>query len=142
MRLAVSVHSIVANHRRSGYGLQIKYDPNPTAVSRTRDINSFIFILALQMRGMTRTADERDDFIDLLFTELMLRGLSVEGDLEELRERLLSEVILEKKYRANLQELVPTDLYHCPASQDSVQFAWRKLNQNQICYDVVNGRIQ
>jgi hypothetical protein len=55
------------------------------------------------MRGMTRTADERDDFADPFFTELMLRGLSVEGDLEELRERLLSEVISEKKYRANLQ---------------------------------------
>jgi hypothetical protein len=96
---------------------KIKYDPNLIAVSRTRDNNSIYF--------SPRTADERDDFVDLLFMELTLRGLSVEGDLEELREQLLSEVILENKYRANLQKLA-----HCsaleaciiallPATQDS-----------------------
>jgi hypothetical protein len=51
-----------------------------------------IFLIHFQPRN----DDERDDFIDLLFMELQLRNLSVEGDLEELWERLLSLLILEE----------------------------------------------
>ena len=45
----------------------------------------------------------------------MLRGLSVEGDLEELRDRLLNEILLENKYRANLKKLS-----HCTTLEASI----------------------
>jgi hypothetical protein len=40
----------------------------------------------------------------------MLRGLALDGDLEELCQRLLSALVLEGKYRDNLQKLT-----HCSA---------------------------
>lgn len=86
---------------------KIKYDPSSTSVSRTRDSNSIYFD--------PQTADEKEDFVDLLFSELMLRGLSVEGDLEELRDRLLNEILLENKYRANLKKLS-----HCTTLEASI----------------------
>ncbi len=59
--------------------------------------------------------DKKDDYIDLLLTELMMRGLSVEDALEELRERLLKEIMLENRYRANLQKLA-----HCSARETCI----------------------
>jgi len=41
---------------------KIKYDPSSTSVSRTRDSNSIYFD--------PQTADEKEDFVDLLFLSL------------------------------------------------------------------------
>lgn len=81
---------------------RIKYDANPNAVSRTTNPRSIFFT--------PRNDDEKDDFIDLLINELLLRRLSVEGHLEDLRQRLLSELIIEDKYRKHVTRLV-----HCTA---------------------------
>ena len=74
---------------------RIKYDYNPFAISRTTSPNSIHFC--------PNDEDEKDEFIDLLFNELMLQGLSIEGDLEELRQCLHSELILKYKYRMNVK---------------------------------------
>jgi hypothetical protein len=76
---------------------RIIYEANPYAISRTTDSTSIFFI--------PRTEDHKGEFIDLLFAELMLRGLALDGNLEELHRHLLSALVLEGKYRDNLQKL-------------------------------------
>ncbi len=49
--------------------------------------------------------DEKDDFLDLLMDELILRGRSPVGEVEDLRERLLVELQLEWKLRQHLKKL-------------------------------------
>jgi hypothetical protein len=66
---------------------RIIYAANPNAISRTTDSLSIFFT--------PRTDDDKDEFIDLLFAELMLRGLALDDDLEELRQSLLSALVLE-----------------------------------------------
>jgi len=73
------------------------YEANPYAISRTADSTSIFFI--------PRTEDDKDEFIDLLFAELMLRGLALDGNLEKLHRNLLSALVLEGKNRDNLQKL-------------------------------------
>jgi hypothetical protein len=92
----------------------VKYYANTTAVSRTTD--------ALSTHYQPRDEDEKDQFIDLLFSELLLYNLSVEGNLEQLREWLLSKLILEEKYRASLQKLA-----HCTALEVSAIALMHKI---------------
>jgi hypothetical protein len=49
--------------------------------------------------------DEKDDFLDLLMDELILRGRSPLGEVEDLQERLLAELELEWKLRQHLKKL-------------------------------------
>ncbi len=76
-------------------------------MSRTADSHSIYFIPS--------NDDEKDEFIKLLFSELLLRSLSVEGDLEELRQRLLSALVVEEKYQDNINKLS-----HCSALEASI----------------------
>jgi len=86
---------------------KIKYYSNTLIRARTKSNMSINFL--------PRNDDERDAFIDLLMDELILRGLSASGDLEELRQRLLSELVIEKKLRDSL-----TKLEHCTKLEASI----------------------
>jgi hypothetical protein len=108
------ITSLVADLEAISKNSTVKYYANTTAVSRTTD--------ALSIHYQPRDGDEKDQFIYLLFPELLLRNLSLEGDLEQLRERLLFELILEEKYRASLQKLA-----HCTALEASVIALMHKI---------------
>jgi hypothetical protein len=81
-------------------------EANTNAVSRTADSHSIYFIPS--------NDDEKDEFIHLLFSGLLLRSLSVEEYLEELHQRLLSALV-EEKYRDNMNKLS-----HCSALEASI----------------------
>ncbi len=68
---------------------KIKFYSIPTSVANSSDKCSIHFI--------PMSDDDRDEFIDLLADELTLRRMSPTGDSEELRQRLLEEMLLEVK---------------------------------------------
>jgi hypothetical protein len=86
---------------------KIIYEANPNAISRTTDPSSIFYA--------PTNDDEKDEFVDLLFSEIMLRQLPVDGDMEELRQRLLYTLEFEDKYRANLKKLE-----HCFALEAAI----------------------
>jgi len=86
---------------------KIIYETNTNAISRTTDPTSIFYV--------PTNDDEKDDFVDLLFSELLLRRLPVDGDMEELRQRLLYTLELEDKYRNNLKKL-----QHCSALEAAI----------------------
>jgi len=102
--LAASLHADLQSIENNS---KIMYESNPNAISRTTDSNSIFYV--------PMSDDEKDDFVDLLFSELLLRRLSVEGDMEELRQRLLATLQLEEKYRESLKKLG-----HCSALEAAV----------------------
>jgi hypothetical protein len=51
------------------------YEANPNRVSRATDSNSFF---------LPTNGDEKVEFVYPFFVELLLRGVAVDGDLEEL----------------------------------------------------------
>jgi len=76
---------------------KIRYYPNSSANAAKTNINSIYF--------EPSNEDEQDEFVDLLMDELILRGLCPSGELQELRERLLHEVVLEHKLRQHWKKL-------------------------------------
>jgi hypothetical protein len=80
---------------------KIRYFPNFNAPARTSNCNSIHFV--------PQNADERDQFIELLSDELLLRNLSPRGELEELRQHLLQEIMLEHKLQQHLENLLHCD---------------------------------
>ncbi len=49
--------------------------------------------------------DEKDDFLELLMDELILRGINPVGDLEAMRQRVKNELVMEHKLRQHLKKL-------------------------------------
>jgi hypothetical protein len=79
---------------------KIRYYLSPQAPACTS--NKF------SMHYLPQNDDERDQFIELLSDELLLRNLSPRGELAELRECLLVELILEHNLKQHLEKLL-----HC-----------------------------
>jgi hypothetical protein len=71
--------------------------PSTQTVSRLTDKKSIYFV--------PQNDDDRDSFIELLESELILRRMCPTGELEELRARLLEELILEEKLKRHLEKL-------------------------------------
>jgi hypothetical protein len=80
---------------------KIRYFPNVNAPARTTNKYSIHFI--------PQDDDDRDQFVELLSDELLVRHLSPRGELEELRDRLLQEVVLEEKLKSHLEKLLHCD---------------------------------
>ena len=75
----------------------IVYYPNQETPARSTNKRSIHYV--------PLNDDDKDEFIDLITNELVLRGLSPTGEFEEVRERLLQEVIVEHKLRCHLEKL-------------------------------------
>ena len=71
--------------------------PSSNAVSRTTDKRSIYFC--------PQDDNSRDTFIELLENELILRQMCPTGELEELRQRLLEELLLEEKLKRHIEKL-------------------------------------
>jgi len=76
---------------------KIKLFPNPLSPAHSTHKLSAHFV--------PRNDDERDEFVDLLVDELVLRGLSLTGELEELRQPLIVELEMEYKLKLHLHKL-------------------------------------
>jgi hypothetical protein len=66
--------------------------------------------------------DEKDEFIELLMDELILRGLSPVGELEDLRARLQTELTTEHKLRQYLKKLE-----HCTTLEQALIVLLHKI---------------
>ncbi len=94
--------SIAADLEGIGKNSKIRYYPNPEAPA-CRSSNSSIHFAP-------QNDDDRDVFIDLLTDELLFLGLSPTGELEDLWQWLMEEVVVEDKLCRHLEELL-----HCDA---------------------------
>ncbi len=90
--------SIASNLNKISSTSKIRYYPSPQAPACTS--NKF------SIHYLPQNDDERDQFIELLSDELLLRNLSPRGELAELRERLLVEFVLEHKLKQHLEKLL------------------------------------
>jgi hypothetical protein len=71
--------------------------PTSSTVSRTTDKRSIHFC--------PLDDDSRDTFIELLENELILQRMCPTGELEELRQRLLEELLLDENLKRHLEKL-------------------------------------
>jgi hypothetical protein len=64
----------------------------------------------------------KDEFLDLLMDELILRGLSPVGELEDLCTRLQTELITDHKLRRHLKKMV-----HCSTLEQALIVLLHKI---------------
>jgi len=93
---------------------KIRYYVNTPAAAKRRIFSSIHFEPSNQ--------DEKDDFVDLLMDELILRGVSPVGELEDLREQLRNELILEYKLCQYLKKL-----QHCSTLEQCLIILLHKI---------------
>jgi hypothetical protein len=74
------------------------------------------------------TQDEKDEFLDLIMDELILRGINPVGDLEALRQRLSNELLLEHKLRQHLKKL-----QHCSTLEQCLIVLLHKVPDIMHC---------
>jgi hypothetical protein len=93
---------------------KIRYYVNTPAAVKRRNFSSIHFEPSNQ--------DEKDDFVDSLMDELILCGVSPVGELEDHRERLRNELILEYKLCQNLKKL-----QHCSTLEQCLIILLHKI---------------
>jgi hypothetical protein len=66
--------------------------------------------------------DEKDDFLDLMMDELILRGIHPVGDIEELRGHLKNKLVMEHKLCQHLKQLE-----HCSKLEQALIILLHKI---------------